>query len=55
MHTFEATDTLEEVNWYIAANRTDTGGPYSLMTNFPKKVFTAADTRRTLKELGEKD
>ena len=52
-HTFEASNTLEDVKSYIATNRTDSGAPYSLMTNFPKKIFTAADSRRTLKDLGE--
>eukprot|EP00731_Ephydatia_muelleri_P027411 Em0019g284a len=51
-HTFEALNTLEDVKSYIATNRTDSGAPYSLMTNFPKKVFTATDSRRTLKDLG---
>ena len=52
-HTFEALNTLEDVKSYIATNRTDSGAPYSLMTNFPKKVFTATDSRRTLKDLGK--
>ena len=50
--TFNATDTLVEVNKYILMNRTDDGSPYSLMTPFPKHVFTGEDSQKSLKELG---
>ena len=28
VHTFQVTDTLQDVNRHIAASRTDTGAPY---------------------------
>ena len=34
-------------------NRTDDGSPYSLVTNFPKRVFQPADMEKSLKELGQ--
>ena len=42
-HTFKATDTLVDVNRHIMMNRTDDGSPYSLFTNFPKRVFQPAN------------
>ena len=42
-HTFKATDTLVDVNRHIMMNRTDDGSPYSLVTNFLKRMFQPAD------------
>ena len=52
VNTFNATDTLVDVNRYILMNRTDDGSPYSLMTPFPKRIFTGEDSNKSLKELG---
>ncbi|XP_065919775.1 UBX domain-containing protein 1-A-like [Dysidea avara] len=51
-HTFKATDTLVDVNRHILMNRTDDGSPYSLVMNFPKKIFQPSEMDKTLKELG---
>ena len=51
-HTFKPTDTLVDVNQHILMNQEGPNHPFLLMTNFPKKVFSADDTRKTLKELG---
>ena len=53
-HTFKATDTLVDVNRHILMNRTDDGSPYSLVMNFPKKIFQPSEMDKTLKELGKK-
>ena len=52
-HTFKATDTLVDVNRHILMNRTDDGSPYSLVMNFPKKIFQPSDMDKTLKQLGK--
>jgi len=36
-------------------NRTDDGSPYSLVMNFPKKIFQPSDMDKTLKELGKEN
>ena len=51
-HTFKPTDTLVDVNQHILMNQEAPNQPFLLMTNFPKKVFSSADMRKTLKELG---
>ena len=51
-HTFKPTDTLVDVNQHILLNQEGPNQPFLLMTNFPKKIFTPADMRKTLKELG---
>ena len=53
VHTFPATDSLIDVNQFILMNRTDNGAPYSLMTNFPRHVFSPDEMGKNLKELGE--
>ena len=53
VHSFKPTDTLVDVNQFILMNGTEGNAPYSLMTNFPRKVFTPADMDKTLSELGE--
>lgn len=52
VNTFNANDTLVDVNRFILMNRTDDGTPYALMTTFPRHVFTGEETSKTLKDLG---
>jgi hypothetical protein len=51
-HTFGPSDTLVDVNQHILLNQEGPNQPFLLMTNFPKKIFSPADMRKTLKELG---
>ena len=51
-HTFRPSDTLVDVNQHILLNQDGPNQPFLLMTNFPKKIFSPADMRKTLKELG---
>ena len=51
-HTFKPSDTIVDVNQYILMNQDGPNVPFLLMTNFPKKVFSADDAKKTLKELG---
>lgn len=37
---------------FVELNRTDTPGPFNLMTNFPKKIFTEDDYEAPLNALG---
>lgn len=37
---------------FIEINRTDAPGPFNLMTNFPKKIFTEDDYDTPLDVLG---
>ncbi len=53
MHTFQAMDVLSEVQRFILTNQPGDNQPFALMTNFPKKIFTAEDTGKTLRELGQ--
>ena len=53
VHTFNVTDSLVDVNQYILMNQTGENIPYSLMTTFPRKVFSHLDHNKSLKELGE--
>lgn len=50
--TFGSKEQLSAVRLYVEMNRTDGGGPFSLMTNFPKKVFTEDDYEKPLDLLG---
>ena len=50
---FKAKETLAAVRVYIQMNRTDGNGPFSLMTSYPRKVFTEDDMDLPLKELGK--
>lgn len=52
VHAFNVTDSLVDVNQYILMNQPGQNAPYSLMTTFPRKVFTEHDHNKTLKELG---
>ncbi|CAD5113694.1 DgyrCDS2854 [Dimorphilus gyrociliatus] len=51
-HTFKATESLAAVRLFVEINRTDGEGPFSLMTTFPKKVFTDEDMEKPLTQLG---
>lgn len=51
-HTFKPTDTLLDVRQHILLTQEGPNVPFSLMTNFPKKVFSSDDMNKTLKELG---
>ena len=52
-NTFKATETLVEVNRYIMMNRGgDNLAPFSLMSTFPKKVYSTEDMNTSLKDLG---
>ncbi|XP_064600426.1 UBX domain-containing protein 1-like [Liolophura sinensis] len=50
--TFSSKEPLAAVRLYIEMNRTDGSGPFNLMTNFPKKVFSVDDMEKPLSELG---
>jgi hypothetical protein len=50
--TFGSKEQLSAVRLYVEMNRTDESGPFSLMTNFPKKVFTDDDYEKPLDLLG---
>lgn len=50
--TFGAKEQLAAVRLYVELNRTDGAGPFSLMTNFPKKIFTDDDYNKSLEALG---
>ncbi|XP_061174801.1 UBX domain-containing protein 1-like [Saccostrea echinata] len=49
---FSAKEPLAAVRLYIETNRTDGSGPFTLMTNFPKKVFQGEDYEKPLDVLG---
>lgn len=51
-HKFSPNEQLSAVRLYIEMNRTDGPGNFSLMTNFPKKVFSEPDMHSTLNSLG---
>ncbi|KAF4532703.1 hypothetical protein B566_EDAN004690 [Ephemera danica] len=51
--TFGAKEELSAVRLYVEMHRTDPPGPFSLMTSFPKKVFTADDYEKPLDALGK--
>ncbi|PSN51014.1 hypothetical protein C0J52_07448 [Blattella germanica] len=50
--TFGSKEQLSAVRLYVEMNRTDGSGPFSLMTNFPKKIFTDDDYEKPLDLLG---
>lgn len=50
--TFGAKEPLSAVRLYVEINRTDDQGPFSLMTNFPKKLFGPDDYDKPLDMLG---
>lgn len=50
--TFGAKEPLSAVKVYVEMNRKDDVGQFSLMTNFPKKVFTTEDYEKPLEALG---
>lgn len=50
--TFGCKEQLSAVRLYIEMNRTDMGGPFNLMTNFPKKIFDEEDFEKPLDVLG---
>ncbi|XP_067009971.1 UBX domain-containing protein 1 [Anabrus simplex] len=50
--TFGSKEQLSAVRLYVEMNRTDGDGPFSLMTNFPKKIFTDDDYEKPLDILG---
>lgn len=51
-YTFGAKEPLSAVRLYVEMNRTDEPGPFSLMTSFPRKVFTEDDFDKPLDVLG---
>lgn len=51
-HTFRPNEELAAVRLFVQMNRTDGSAPFSLMTNFPKKVFTEEDMNAPLNTLG---
>ncbi|XP_078036479.1 UBX domain-containing protein 1 [Augochlora pura] len=52
IQTFGSKEQLSAVRLFIEMNRTDDFGPFSLMTNFPKKVFGEDDYDTPLDVLG---
>lgn len=50
--TFGAKEPLSAVRLWVEMNRTDEQGPFSLMTSFPRKVFTEDDYDKPLDVLG---
>ncbi|XP_015598562.1 UBX domain-containing protein 1 isoform X2 [Cephus cinctus] len=50
--TFGSKEQLSAVRLFIEINRTDSPGPFNLMTNFPKKVFMEEDYDTPLEVLG---
>ncbi|CAK9830400.1 UBX domain-containing protein 1 [Anthophora retusa] len=49
---FGSKEQLSAVRLFIEINRTDAPGPFNLMTNFPKKIFTEDDYETPLNVLG---
>lgn len=52
IQTFGAKEPLSAVRLYVEMNRKDGDGPFSLMTNYPKKVFGPEDYDVPLESLG---
>lgn len=50
--TFGAKEPLSAVRLYVEMNRKDGDGPFTLMTNYPKKVFGPEDYDVPLENLG---
>ena len=53
MQSFGSKEQLSAVRLFIEINRKDDNGPFNLMTNFPRKVFTEDDYDTPLDVLGE--
>lgn len=51
-HQFEATSSLADVQRFLESQTTTDGDDYSLMTSFPKHIFTGEDKSKTLQQLG---
>jgi len=49
---FKPEDTLQTVQQWVTANRTDGSGPFYLMTTYPKKIYTYDLLNVTLKNGG---
>lgn len=52
VQTFNVKEILAAVRVYIELNRSDGSDPFSLMTSFPRKVFTNDDYEKPLDQLG---
>lgn len=50
--TFGAKEPLSAVRVFIELKRKANEGPFSLMTNFPKKIFDSDDYDKPLDSLG---
>ncbi|XP_013421616.1 UBX domain-containing protein 1-A [Lingula anatina] len=50
--SFGVKEPLQAVRLYVDTHRTDGDGPFSLMTTFPRKVFTDEDMEKPLSVLG---
>uniref|UniRef100_A0A8B9PKR7 UBX domain protein 1 n=1 Tax=Apteryx owenii TaxID=8824 RepID=A0A8B9PKR7_APTOW len=50
--TFKAKEQLAAVRLYVELNRKDGEEPFSLLTTFPRRVFTEEDMEKPLQELG---
>lgn len=50
-HTFNSSETLNDVRKWVDANRTDGAGPYSFHRNIPRITFTESDELKTLEDL----
>lgn len=53
--TFNSKEQLSAVRLYIEMNRSDGDGPFSILTNFPKKVFQEEDYEKPLDILGKQN
>jgi len=51
-NTFGVKEELAAVRLWVQTNRTDGAGPFTLMTSFPKKLFTDEDMCKPLNDLG---
>uniref|UniRef100_A0A8C4J7W2 UBX domain protein 1 n=1 Tax=Dromaius novaehollandiae TaxID=8790 RepID=A0A8C4J7W2_DRONO len=52
IQTFKAKEQLAAVRLYVELNRKDSEEPFSLLTTFPRRVFTEEDMEKPLQELG---
>ncbi|CAL7934665.1 unnamed protein product [Xylocopa violacea] len=50
--SFGSKEKLSAVRVFVEINRTDAPGPFNLMTNFPKRIFTEDDYEAPLNALG---
>lgn len=50
--TFSSKEQLSAVRLYVEMNRTDGDQPFSLMTSFPRKIFSTEDYEKPLDVLG---